>query len=336
MRKIIVTLAVVAAFLPVAGVLWAGASEIDDDLMASRRVFPSIGPGLRAVRHSANGNYYVLASPSIGVAIFDANGKQLSVIGAAPPAPVANKAGRSAIAFGEDCDVDAQGNVYVADRGYNLVTEFSPEGKSLRSFPANGLLSLAVLPEGEVAVSTLQPTHHVTVYGSDGKVAREFGEIETMSSRSDIDTYLNRGRVAADPQGHIYYGFMYMPEPLVRQYDRFGNASLEFVFTGVDAYPEASATRKAIDRQEKDAQPPSFRPILTAFGVDPVNGDLWMGLHNTLVHFDKDGVRRSEYQVYTPKGSPLDATVILVEEERLLIGSDPLGVYEFHRPDRKR
>lgn len=336
MRKIIVTLAVVAAFLPIAGVLWAGASEIDDDLMASRRVFPSIGPGLRAVRRAANGNYYVLASPSVGVAIFDATGKQLSVVGAPPAAPVANKAGRSAIAFGEDCDVDALGNVYVADRGYNLVTEFSPEGKPLRSFPANDLLSLAVLPEGEVAVSTLQPTHHVTVYGSDGKVAREFGEIETMSSRSDADSYLNRGRVAADPQGHIYYGFMYMPEPLVRQYDRFGNASLEFVFTGVDAYPEASATRKAIERQEKDAQPPSFRPILTAFGVDPVNGDLWMGLHNTLVHFDKDGVRRSEYQVYTPKGSPLDATVILVEEERLLIGSDPLGVYEFHRPDRKR
>jgi len=61
-----------------------------------------------------------------------------------------------------------------------------------------------------------------------------------------------------------------------------------------------------------------------------------MGLHNTLVHFDKDGIRRSEYQIYTPKGSALDATVILVEEDRLLIGADPLGVYEFPRPDRKQ
>jgi hypothetical protein len=336
MRKIIGILAVAAVFLSVAAVLRGGASEIDDDLMASRRVFPNIGPGLRALRHGANGNYYVLASPSVGLAIYDAKGKPLSVIGAPSPQPVTDKAGRSEIAFGEDCDVDAQGNIYVADTGYNLINVFAPDGKQLRSFPVNSVISLAALPEGEVAVSTRDSVHHVTVYGPNGKVAREFGEIESLSSRADIDRYLNLGRVASDPQGHIYYGFTYMPEPLVRQYDRFGNATQDFVFTGVDAYPEASTTRKAIERQEQKAEPLVFHPILTAYGMDPVNGDLWMGLHNTLVHFDKDGIRRSEYQLYTPKGSPLDATVILVEEERLLIGNDPLGVYEFHRPDRKR
>jgi hypothetical protein len=335
MRKIVWVSAVAAVCLPVAGALWAGASEIDDDLMASRRMFPSIGPGLRALRRSANGNYYVLASPAVGLAIFDAKGKEISIIGAPPPAAVANKAGRSAIAFGEDCDVDAQGNIYVADTGYNLVNEFAPDGKQLRSFPVSSLLSLAVLPGGEVAVSTRDQVHHVTVYGADGKVSREFGEDESLSSRADIDRYLNVGRVASDPQGRIYYGFTYMPEPLVRQYDRYGNATQDFVFTGVDAYPEASTTRKAIERLEVKGEPPVFHAILTSFGVDPVSGDIWMGLHNTLVHFDKDGVRRSEYQIYTPKGSPLDATVILVEEERLLIGGDPLGVYEFHRPDRK-
>ncbi len=196
MRKWIGSLAVAAAFLPVAAALWAGAPEIDDDLFATKRVFPSIGPGLRAVRRASNGNYYVLASPSVGIAIFDPQGKQLSVIGAPPPAPVANKAGRSGIAFGEDCDLDAQGNVFVADRGYNLVTEFAPDGKQIRSFPVNAPLSIAALPEGEVAVSTLEAEHHVTVYNSEGKIAREFGDIESMSSRSDIDHLLNLGRVA--------------------------------------------------------------------------------------------------------------------------------------------
>jgi hypothetical protein len=334
MRKTLGMLAVAAALLPVAGVFWAGAAEIDDDLTASRRLFPTIGPGLRALRHAANGNYYVLASPSVGVAIFDSKGKQLSVIGAPPPAPVTDKAGRSAISFGEDCDVDAQGNVYVADRGNNLVTEFAPDGKQLRSFPADALLSLAVLPEGEVAATSLQSSHHVIVYGPDGKISREFGEFESLSSRADLDHALNLGRVSSDPQGHIYFGFTYMPESLVRKFDRFGNASQDFVFTGVDAYPEASATRKAISRAENTSEPPAFRQILTAFGVDPVSGDMWFGLHNTIVHFDKDGIRRSEYQVWTPKGAPLDATVILVEEDRLLIGSDPLGIYEFRRPDK--
>jgi hypothetical protein len=336
MRKVLGFFVLAAALLPVAGHFWARASEVDDDLTATKRLFPGIGPGLRAVRRAENGNYYVLASPSVGVAIFDPAGKQLSVIGAPPPAPVTDKAGRSAIAFGEDCDVDSKGNVYVADRGYNLVTVFAPDGKQIRSFPAESLLSLAALPEGEVAVTSFQSSHRVVVYGSDGKIAREFGDIESMSSRSDVDQLLNRGRVISDPQGHIYYGFTYMPESLVRKFDRFGNASQDYVFTGVDAYPEASATRKAIDRAESTSEPPVFRQILTAFGVDPASGDIWMGMHNTLVHFDSDGIRRSEYQIWTPKGAPLDAITILVEENRLLIGSDPLGVYEFHRPDRKR
>jgi hypothetical protein len=336
MRKLLAGSMLGAALVCLAGAMWGRAAEIDADLWASRRWFPSIGPGLRALRHAANGNYYVLASPGVGVAIFDSNGQQLSVIGAPPAATAGSASDAGPIGFGEDCDVDAKGNVYVADSAKNVVSEFAPDGKPLRSFPASSLLSLAVLPEGEVAVTRMQETHHVTVYAADGKVAREFGDLESLSSRADIDRYLNIGRVAADPQGHIYYGFTYMPEPLVREYDRFGNASQEFVFTGVDAYPEASATRKAIVRQENSDKPLAFHQILTAFGVDPVNGDVWMGLHNTLVHFDKDGIRRSEYQIYTQKGAALEAIVILVEENRLLIGSDPLGIYEFRRPDRIR
>jgi len=337
MRETFATLTALVLALLITGVLCASAPEIDDDLFAVRRVFPSIGPGLRALRRAGNGNYYVLAGP-VGVAIFDANGKQLSVIGAPPPAPVANKAGRAAISSAEDCDVDAKGNVYIADRGYNLVTEFSPDGQQIRAFPVNSLLSVAVLPDGEVAVSTLDSTHQVIVYGSDGKVSREFGDFEELSSRPDLDRFLHIGRVSSDPQGHIYYGFTYSPEPLVRQYDLLGHPAQEFLFTGEDAYPEASTIRKAIERQESRTEPPSpfFHPVLTAYGVDPVNGDLWMALHNTLLHFDKEGNRASEYQIYAPKGAPIDATVILVEEQRLLIGADPLGVYEFHRPDRIR
>jgi hypothetical protein len=335
MRKSLLSLEVAAVLLCLAAAVWAVPSEIDDQLTARRRVFSPIGPGLRAVRQAANGDYYVLASPAVGVAIFDSKGKQLSVIGAPPEAPVTNTAGRSPIGFGEDCDVDAQGNVYVADRGYNLVTEFARDGKEIRSFPVDAPLSLAALPDGEVAVTMTQQKHLVTVYGANGKVAREFGDQESVSSRADIDLIANRGRVASDPQGHLYFGFTYMPEPLVRQYDRFGYAGQEFEFTGVDAFPEAQAMRKEIEREETKNAAPTLRAILTAFGVDPLSGDVWMGLHNTLVHFDKDGIRRSEYQIYTPKGARLEASVILVQEETLLVGADPLGVYEFQRPDRR-
>jgi hypothetical protein len=323
------------AMVCLSGALWAGASEIDQQLLARRRVFTSIGPGLRAVRRGPNGNYYVLASPAVGVAIFDAKFKQIAVIGSAPEASGKDPGPRAEIAFGEDCDVDARGNVYVADRGANAVTVFSPEGKTLRSFAVNAPVSLAALPDGEVAVTTLQQRHLVTVYGANGKVAREFGDPESLSTRADLDRYVNQGRVSSDPQGRIYYGFTYMPEPLVRQYDRFGYAGQAFEFTGVDAFAEAQATRKEIERQEAHDKPPLLHPILTAFGVDPVNGDVWMCLHNTLVHFDKDADRLSEYQIYTPSGARIEANVVLVEEERLFIGADPLGIYEFQRPDRQ-
>jgi len=78
-------------------------APVDDDLMAQRRVFPGIGPGLRAVKKGADGKYYVLASPNVGVAVFDPAGKLLTVIGAAPAdASAASKAAplHPAITFG--------------------------------------------------------------------------------------------------------------------------------------------------------------------------------------------------------------------------------------------
>jgi len=328
-----------ALFLCLGAILLAGPrSEVDEQLLAKGRVFPNIGPGLRAIRHGPDGKYYLLASPAVGVAVFDSSGKQLAVIDAPPVEPAATKAGQPAMGFGEDCDVDPKGDVYVADRGSNLVNLFSPDGKPVRSFSVNAPTSLVALPQGEVAVTSAAQTHLITVYGANGRVVREFGSPESLSEREDLNRYLSIGRLASDSQGRVYYGYTYLPEPLVRQYDRFGYAGLDFQFTGLDAYPEAQVTRKAIvemEKEEKRKGPISLRQILTAFGVDPVNGDVWMALHNTLIHFDKEANRRSEYQIYTPKGARLEANTILVEEERLLIGADPLGVYEFPRPDRK-
>lgn len=324
-----------AALLCLAGiVLAAAAQEVDDQLTANKRLFKPIGPGLRSLRRGTDGQYYILATPNVGLAVFDSQEKQLSVIGAPLPEPVANKAGRSAIAFGEDCDVDSKGNMYVADRGYNLINEFAPDGKILRSIPVNAPISVLALPDGELAVSTFHGAHLITVYNATGRLVREFGDPEDLSSRPELNRYLSQGRLASDSRARVYYGYTYLPEPRVRQYDRFGYGGIDFEFNGLGAWSEGRAARREIDRQDKRSEPPTLHPILTAFGVDPLNGDVWMCLHNTLLHFDKDGNRRSEYQIYTPDNARLEANVILVEEDRLLIGSDPLGIFEFRRPDR--
>ena len=316
--------------------LVSAASDVDSDLMAVRRVFPSIGPGLRALHRGQDGNYYLLASPNVGIAVFDPQGNQLKVIGAPAPVPANEKSAHAPIAFGEDCDVDSKGNLYVADRGYNQVNVFSPDGTLLRSMPFNSPVSLAALPEGEVAVTAPRGIHLITVFASTGRIAREFGDPEQLSERADLNRYVSIGRLASDAHGNLFYGYTYLPEPMIRQYDRFGYAKQDFQFTSIDAFSEARATRKQIERQEKRVEPPSLQPILTAFGVDPESGEVWIALHNTLLHFDKEGNRRSEYQIYTKDGARIEANVILVEENRLLIGADPLGVYEFTRPDRNR
>jgi len=121
----------------------------------------------------------------------------------------------------------------------------------------------------------------------------------------------------------------------VRQYDRYGYAGQDIQYTGLEAFPAAQATRKEIERQEKRGDAPVFKRILTAVGVERSTGEVWMALGNNLLHFDKEGNRRATYKIYTPQEARLEASTILVEEDRLIIGSDPLGIYEFARPDKK-
>src|SRR6266478_1943693 len=251
----------------------AAQDEGELDLTARQRVFPGVGPGLRAVKRGADGRLYILASPSPGLLVFDAQGKQVLSINEVGVAPGGATQGHSLITFGEDCDGAADGKIYVADRGANLIQVFSREGTPLRSIPVKNPLAVAALPEGEVAVATLREPHLVIVFDKNGRDVREFGDPEPLAERAELNRYLNIGQLATDAQGHLYYAFAYLPEPTVRQYDRLGYA--------------AQAARKEIVRQERRGDPPSFKRILTAVGVDQANGEVWIALYNTLLHFDK-------------------------------------------------
>lgn len=324
-------LAVMCLLACAAGSVFA---QTEGDLTAKRRVFPGVGPGLRALRRGASGRLYILASPSPGLLVFDAQDKQVLSIGELAIGPAAAKGEKALITFGEDCDTDADGNIYVADRGANLIQVFSPDGSLLRSIPVKAPVSIAAMAEGEVAVGTLREPHLLEVFDKNGRDVREFGDPEPIADRVDLNRYLNIGQLATDAQGHIYYAFAYLPEPTVRQFDRLGYGHEDIQYTALDAWPAAQAARKEIDRQERRGDPPSLRRTVTGVGVDRENGEVWLALYDTLLHFDKDGNRRATYKIYTPQGARLDANVILVEKDRLLIGSDPLGIYEFARPDK--
>lgn len=325
-------LAVTCLLACLAGSLLA---QDEGDLTAKQRLFPSVGPGLRAVKRGADGRLYVLASPSPGLLVFDAQDHQVLSINELPAGSGGAKAGRPLINFGEDCDADADGKIYVADRGANLIQVFSPDGTPIRSIPVKAPVSVAALPEGEVAVGTLREPHLVIVFDKNGRVVREFGDPEPIAEREELNRFLNIGEFATDALGHLYYAFAYLPEPTVRQYDRLGYARQDIQYTALEAMPAAQAARKEIERQERRGNQPSLKRVLTAVGVDRSNGEVWIALYNTLLHFDKEGNRRATYKIYTPQGARLEASSLLVEKDRLIIGSDPLGLYEFDRPGKK-
>jgi hypothetical protein len=308
----------------------------EGELIARKRLLAGVGPGLRALKLGADGNYYVLTAPGSSASVFDASGKLLKRIPAYEESrgPSLQSPQLAGITFGEDLDVDAQGTVYVADRGANAIKIWDAKGNA-RMVRVNAPVAVAALPDGEVAVATLREAHLVMVFDKNGRDVREFGDPEPISERPEVNRFLNIGMLVTDGGGHLYYAFKYLPEATVRQYDGNGYAGQDIQYTGVDAWPAAQATRKEIERQEKRGEPPVFKRILTAVGVERATGEVWMALGNNLLHFDKEGNRRATYKIYTPEQARLEATTILVQENRLIIGSDPLGIYEFDRPDKK-
>jgi hypothetical protein len=318
------TVAVLAALAPVS-------AQIEDEFVAKSRVFPEAGPGLRAVRRDAAGKYYVLTTSA--VTVYDPAGKVVRKVPDASGEKGSAPAQLAAITYGEDMDVDGEGRIYVADRGANAVKIFFPDGAE-KTIPANAPTAVAALAAGEIAVTTLHSARLVTVFDLQGKVVREFGDPTELADRKELNRFLNIGRLATDPESHIYYAFSYLPEPTVRKYDRFGYAAFEINLTALEFQPTAQAARREIERQERGGTP-VFKPVVTACGVDPATQEIWIALHGFLLHFDREGNRRGTYRTYTPEGARLEATTILVESGRLLLGADPLGVYEFPRPDKK-
>lgn len=329
-------LAVMCLLLSAAG---AARAQIDADLVAKRRLFAPMGPGLKQIREGADGKIYVLASPSPGLVVYSPEARRLLTMHeasglSAEALAEAKASGEVVVEFGEDCDVDNDGTIYIADRAANNVQVFSQDGRHLRTIAVNAPVAVAAMPEGEVAVGTMQKEHLVTMFDKAGRLVREFGDAETLTERADLNRFLNFGGLATDASGHLYYGFKFLPEPTVRQFDGFGYAGEDVRYTALDALPEAVAMRKEIARQESRGGTPRFKQIMTAMGVEKQTGEVWIAVENMLLRFDKEGNRRATFRLYTPQNARLEAVAIVVEKNRLIIGGDPLGVYEFERLDK--
>ena len=300
----------------------------ENELLARKRVFSVIGPGFRAIHPGPNGRYYILTAPAPAVQIFDGTGARL---GQAPNTATA-AAKSSALVYGESFDVDAAGNVVVADRGADAVKLYTPDGALALNVPVNAPSSVVLLSGGEIAVVNSTSSHLITVFDMTGKSGREFGNLEDVTPNDAVNRLANLGDLARDAANNIYFAFDFVPEPTVRKYDRGGYVDFEISLNTLEFEASAESARKSMART--DTKTPVLHRIITALGVDPANQDVWFAMGTLLIHFDKDGKRLANYRIYTASGARLEASAIMVEPDRLLIGNDPLGIYEFARPDK--
>lgn len=87
-------------------------------------------------------------------------------------------------------------------------------------------------------------------------------------------------------------------------------------------------------RLSERAGPGDERIIVDAIATDPTSGEVWAVIGGELVHLDKDGNLLGQYCLPTVGEAPLKPTTMLVEPNRILIGSDPFGIFEYPRPDK--
>lgn len=299
-------------------------AQQEPDLVARHRLFPEIGAGFLAIHRGPAGQYYVLVAPGKFVQVFDAAGKK---VGQVP----AQAAGASGVVFGVAMDVDAAGRVYIADRGGNAVNVYGADGALLAHVKVPAPVAVAALSGDELAVSSLTGKNLIAVYDFQGALLRQFGDLAGLAEEAELDHRLSLGQLLSDAAGNLYFAFEYMPEPTVREYDRFGYLLNEWSLNTPDFQPVAQLARREIARAAQGAVI-SPHQIISALGVDPAGQEVWVAIGDRLLRLDRNAQEVAGANTYIEGNARITPSMILVEPNRLLLASDPLGIYEFPRP----
>ncbi len=220
----------------------------------------------------------------------------------------------------------------MADRGANAMKVFAPDGSMVATIPVVAPTSIVALPDNEVAVETLRSGRLVDVLDEQGKLVRGFGDPSDLEDEKGAKQFLNRGWLTGDPAGHIYFAFTYAADPTIRKYDRYGYSSYEIALSALEFAPQDK--RHDYLKLDRHTEVPVTKPVINAIGVDPATQEIWTAIGNALLHFSSDGNRLQTYRTVTKDGARVEPKAILVEPDRLLLAADPIGIFEFVRPDK--
>ncbi len=223
----------VAALLPALG------QGMQYEIHSEKRLFPTIGPGVVALKRDAAGNYYILAEPADRILVFDAAQRPKGQI------PNANSAG-AVIRYAVGMDLDSEGRLYVADRGANAVKVFAPDGAPIANVPVTAPTSVVALSDGQFAVTKLQSKRLVQIMDQTGATIRTFGDPGDLSAAPTSTPSpvagrptppvppVDRGRITGDRAGNIYFAFTSLADPAVQRFDRWGYSAYDSVMPATD------------------------------------------------------------------------------------------------------
>lgn len=314
-----------AAFLAVSPRILRAQEQIEDEITANAQLFPDIGSGIRAIKRDAHGRYYFLSTVDHSVRVYAGDNTFVAQVPKSDSGP-------AAITYGYDMDVDAAGNIYVADRAGNKVKVYTPDGKLSLAIAVAAPTSVAAIGS-DIAVASLKSRDLITIYNAQGQYVREFGDMSDLAEHEDFNRFLNIGRLATDSANHVYYAFTYSPEPTVRKYDAYGYSAYQISLHTLDIYPNAQAQRRNIARIDLQSAPQPIPAVINAIGVDPQTQEVWLAIGDVLMKFGKGGNRVASYHTLTNSSEDLHASAILVEPDRILLADDPHGIFAFARPD---
>jgi hypothetical protein len=207
---------------------------------------------------------------------------------------------------------------------------FAADGSLTGTIPIPAPTSVAALSGNELAVTSLRYRWLMGIYGYAGALVRAIGDPGDFARGTDAHRTPDLGRVSSDPAGNLYYVFLFLPEPTVRRFDRFGFAGSEIA---LDEFA-AAAHRRELFSSDSDDNSRRVRTQINALAVDPASQEIWVAIGNELRRFDKNGVPIGSYRTLSPAGAPLSAKAILVEPDRLLLGTEAWGIFDFVKPEK--
>jgi len=182
-------------------------------------------------------------------------------------------------------DVSQDGTIFVEDGGNERIVKFNLAGDYLGELRPGSYEGFAVNANNELYLGQPEEGHLITVYSSDGKKLRSFGQLKTFSevrgpAFADKDLpfkfAINRVRLATDRAGNVYASFTFTP--LLQKFSPDGRLLFETRLEGQEIEDLKVAVQKRKYITSPVEGPADGRIIALDPVIDPITGNILVPL----------------------------------------------------------